>query len=157
MAVDDLDGVVAIEAIAFPDHFEDRSCFANRLALWPQGCLILADDTGVAGYLFTYPWTKDGAPALNTVIPDIPSDAAVLYLHDLALHPRARGTGASRTAMARVLDLASTGGRTILALIAVHDASGFWRGHGFEVRDTPDMTAKLAGYGPDARYMTRAV
>jgi len=157
MTADDLDGVVEVAAIAFPDHFEDRACFANRLELWPQGCLILADDAGVAGYLFTYPWTRDAMPALNAVIPDIPPLADVLHLHDLALHPRGRGMGASRTAMERVLELARTGGWNTVALIAVNDATAFWQGHGFTVRETPELAEKRIGYGPDARYMTRAV
>ena len=42
-----------------------------------------------------------------------------------------------------------------LALVAVNDAAGFWRRHGFEAREAPGMAAKLASYGPDARYMVR--
>ncbi len=157
MAASDLDGVVEVAAIAFPDHFEDRACFANRLALWPQGCLVLEDEAGVAGYLFAYPWRAGSAPALNAVIPEIPAEADVLYLHDLALHPRVRGRGASRTAMARVLDLARDGRWQTVALIAVNDAADFWRGHGFEVRQDTAMTVKLTSYGADARHMVRTV
>ncbi len=157
MVTDDLDGVVEVAAIAFPDHFEDRACFANRLELCPQGCLILDDDAGVAGYLFAYPWRADSAPALNAVIPKIPHDAECLYLHDLALHPRARGMGASHAAVARVLDLARGGGWQTVALIAVNDAATFWQGHGFEVREKTGLAAKLASYGPGARYMIRLV
>lgn len=157
MTADDLDGVVEVAAMAFPDHFEDRACFENRLALWPQGCWVLADEAGLAGYLFAYPWVRDGAPALNSVIPDIPPAADLLYLHDLALHPRSRGRGASRTAMDRLLDLARVGGWNTIALIAVNDAAAFWQGHGFAVRETPELAEKLFSYGPDARYMTRAI
>lgn len=157
MASSDLDGVVEVAAIAFPDHFEDRACFANRLALCPQGCLVLEDEAGVAGYLFAYPWKAGSAPALNSVLPQIPAAADVLYLHDLALHPRVRGRGASRTAMDRVLALTRSGGWSTVALIAVNDAADFWRGHGFEVHKDADMAVKLASYGPDARYMVRSL
>jgi GNAT superfamily N-acetyltransferase len=157
MTADDLHGVVEVAAIAFPNHFEDRACFENRLALWPQGCWVLGDDAGVAGYLFAYPWFRDGAPALNTVIPGIPTQADILYLHDLALHPRSRGRGASRTGMDRVLELARTGGWDTVALIAVNDAAAFWQGHGFVGYEVPGLAEKLVGYGPDARYMIRAV
>jgi GNAT superfamily N-acetyltransferase len=156
MTTNDLDGVVEVAAIAFPEHFEDRSCFENRLAIWPQGCRALSDHTGVAGYFFAYPWVTDGAPALNTVIPGIPPDADMLYLHDLALHPRVRGRGASRSAMERVLDLARAGGWQTIALIAVNDATRFWQGHGFAVRETPELVKKLLSYGAGAHYMTRA-
>ncbi|MBU1348351.1 MAG: GNAT family N-acetyltransferase [Alphaproteobacteria bacterium] len=153
----DLDRVAEIAAIGFPDHFEGRTCFENRLGLNPAGCLVLAGPQGLEGYLVAYPWRADAAPALNTLIEAIPGDASVLYLHDLALTPAVRGQGWSRPAMWTVLDLARAGGWSTVALVAVNDAADFWRGHGFEVRETPELAEKLAGYGSDARYMTRRV
>jgi len=157
MRADDLDRVAEIAVLGFPDHFEGRDCFENRLALNPSGCLVLTGPERLEGYLVTYPWRVDAAPALNTPIEAIPADAAVLYLHDLALSPTVRGQGWSRPAMQAVLDLARAGGWPSVALVAVNDAVEFWRGHGFEVRQTPEMGPKLASYGADARYMTRPV
>lgn len=153
----DLDRVAEIAVLGFPDHFEGRDCFANRLALNPTGCLVLTGPERLEGYLVAYPWRSDAAPALNTRIEVIPADAEILYLHDLALTPAVRGQGWSRPAMQAVLDLARVGGWPGVALVAVNDAVDFWRGHGFEVRETPEMAFKLASYGPDARYMTRSV
>lgn len=157
MTVDDLDAVVAIASIGFPDHPEDRACFASRLSVFPDGCFILDGDPGVKGYLITYPWTADSAPVLNRRIAALPDDASVLYLHDLALHPDVRGEGWSRSAMEAVLAVAARGDWPAVALVAVNEAVGFWQGHGFEVRQTPAMAAKLASYGTDARYMVRPV
>ncbi len=151
----DLGRVAEIAAIGFPDHFEGRDCFENRLALNPAGCFVLATSEGLEGYLVAYPWRAEAAPALNTLIEAIPDEASVLYLHDLALTPAVRGQGWSKPAVKAVVDLAGAGGWTRIALVAVNDAVNFWRGHGFEVRDTPEMAAKLASYGSDARYMTR--
>lgn len=39
MTVADLDAVAAIAAVGFPDHFEGRDCFENRLALNPPAVL----------------------------------------------------------------------------------------------------------------------
>ncbi|MDP3404592.1 MAG: GNAT family N-acetyltransferase [Brevundimonas sp.] len=153
----DLDRVVEIAAIGFPDHFEGRDCFENRLSLWPQGCFVLASPEAVEAYLVAYPWRIGTAPALNALIPEIPVDATVLYLHDLALSPVVRGQGWSRPAVEAVLELARAGGWSTLALVAVNDAVDFWRGHGFAVCEAPELARKLASYGPDARYMTRAV
>ena len=153
----DLDRVSEIAAIGFPDHREDRACFENRLALNPSGCFVLQTADGLEGYLVAYPWKIDAAPALNTRIDAIPETADVVYLHDLALTPAVRGQGQSKPAVAAVVDLARAQGLSTVALVAVNDAVGFWRGHGFEVRETPGMTAKLASYGADARYMTRAL
>jgi GNAT superfamily N-acetyltransferase len=157
MRPDDLDRVAEIAAVGFPDHFEGRDCFENRLALNPEGCFVLGGAEGLEGYLVAYPWRADAAPALNTLIDAVPAAASVLYLHDLALTPAVRGQGWSKPAMRAVLDLARAGGWPALALVAVNDAVDFWRGHGFQVRETPEMAARLAGYGSDARYMTRPV
>ncbi len=157
MRPDDLDRVAEIAAIGFPDHFEGRDCFENRLTLNPAGCFVLSGANGLEGYLIAYPWRADAAPALNALIEAIPAEAPVLYLHDLALTPAVRGQGWSKPAVAAEVDLAKAGGWAGVALVAVNDAVDFWRGHGFDVRETPDMAVRLAGYGADARYMTRPV
>jgi GNAT superfamily N-acetyltransferase len=156
MTAADLDAVALIAAVGFPDHFEGRDCFENRLALNPAGCFVLAGEDGEPhGYLVAYPWTADAAPALNTLIPAIPDAAAVMYLHDLAIDPSVRGGGWSRPIVERLAKDACAAGWTALTLVAVNDAVPFWERHGFVVADPPGMADKLAGYGPDARYMVR--
>lgn len=156
MTTADLDAVAAIAAVGFPDHFEGRDCFENRLALNPSGCFVLAGEAGApSGYLVAYPWTRDGAPALNTLIAAIPDDAAVMYLHDLAIDPAVRGGGWSRPIVERLADEARAAGWPALTLVAVNDAAPFWARHGFVAAAPPGMADKLAGYGPDARYMVR--
>lgn len=156
MTAGDLDAVAEIAAVGFPNHFEGRDCFANRLALNPAGCFVLADEDGAAkGYLVAYPWRANDAPALNTLIEAIPADATVMYLHDLALHPDARGAGWSRPVVERLAGEAKAAGWPALALVAVNDAAPFWEGLGFTVVESAAMAAKLASYGPGARYMVR--
>jgi len=152
----DLDAVAAIAAIGFPDHFEGLDCFANRLAIYPSGCYVLAEDEGAPlGYLIAYPWMADAAPPLNTLIEGIPAGAEVMYLHDLAIHPDARGGGHSRVIVERITADARAAGWPRLALVAVNNATAFWERHGFQIRDTSTMRVKLASYGPKARYMVR--
>lgn len=152
----DLDGVVAVAQLSFPDHREERACFANRLDLHPEGCFVLAADNGpVMGYLVAYPWRRNAAPALNVLIDAVPADAEVLYLHDLALHPATRGGGHTRPVVERLAAQARDAGWPALALVAVNDATSFWARNGFEVQTPPGMAEKLAGYGDDARYMVR--
>lgn len=152
----DLDGVVAVARIAFPDHFEDYACFAERLTLYPQGCFVL-DAGQVAGYLIAYPWRSGSAPPLNTVIGALPEGADVLYLHDLALHPDARGQGVTSLIVERLADRARADGWPAIALVAVNDATAFWERMGFRVVADPAMAAKLASYGADARSMVRGL
>lgn len=156
MTTADLDAVAALAVVGFPDHFEGRDCFANRLALNPTGCFVLAGtDSGPRGYLIAYPWAADAAPALNTVVEAIPDDASVIYLHDLTLDPAVRGGGWSRPIVERLAQDARAAGWPALALVAVNAAAPFWERQGFRVVDPPGMADKLAGYGLDARYMVR--
>ena len=158
MLAGDLDGVVRVARLSFPDHFEDRACFAERFALYPQGCFVLdADDGQVAGYLIAYPWLQGSAPPLNTTIGSLPAGADVLYLHDLALHPDARGQGATAAIVERLADQARRDNWPRIALVAVNDATAFWQRMGFGIVEDPALAAKLASYGTDARYMIRAL
>ena len=151
----DLDGVVAVARLAFPNHLEDRACFAERLGLNPGGCFVLDGAEGVRGYLVAYPWRREAAPALNSLIGALPDDADVIYLHDLALHPEARGGGHTRPIVERLAAQATADGWPDIALVAVNDAAAFWNRLGFQAVDSPAMAAKLASYGADARYMVR--
>lgn len=152
----DIDGVVAVARLSFPDHFEARECFAERQALAPEGCFVLSDAAGtVRGYLMAYPWRRDAAPPLDSLIGAIPADAEVIYLHDLAVHPDTRGGGHTRAIVERLAEQARAAGWPAIALVAVNEATAFWARNGFEVQSPPGMAEKLASYGDDARYMVR--
>lgn len=152
----DIDAVVEVARLSFPDHFEDRACFQNRLALYPRGCFVLAESEGAArGYLIAYPWKAESAPPLNTVIEGLPAQPDLIYLHDLALHPEARGGGVTGAIVERLAEQATEDGWPAIALVAVNDAVRFWSRYGFAEQPAEAMAAKLASYGPDARYMLR--
>ncbi len=152
----DIDAVLEVARLSFPDHFEDRACFQNRLALYPRGCFVLAESEGAArGYLIAYPWKAESAPPLNTVIEGLPPQPDLIYLHDLALHPEARGGGVTGAIVERLAEQAMEDGWPAIALVAVNDAVGFWSRHGFVEQPAEAMAAKLASYGADARYMLR--
>jgi GNAT superfamily N-acetyltransferase len=157
MRADDLDAVVEVARLSFPDHPEERACFQNRLALYPRGCFVLTDGGPGKGYLIAYPWRADAAPPLNSLIEGLPCDAALIYLHDLALHPDARGGGATGAIVERLAEQAAQDGWPAIALVAVNNAADFWTRHGFETRDPAGMAEKLASYGAGARYMVRKV
>ncbi|ANC54586.1 GCN5 family acetyltransferase [Brevundimonas sp. GW460-12-10-14-LB2] len=156
MRPDDIEAVTGVARLSFPDHFEDRACFENRLALYPRGCFVLADgDEPARGYLIAYPWKAESAPPLNTVIEGLPAQPDLIYLHDLALHPEARGGGVTGAIVERLAEQATEDGWPAIALVAVNDAVGFWSRHGFVEQPAEAMAAKLASYGADARYMLR--
>lgn len=156
MRADDVDAVAAVAAVAFPDHFEDRACFEERLALFPAGCFVLASTAAVKGYLIAYPWPLGEIPPLNSPLGRLPEERAALYLHDLALGPAMRGLGHVRPILAQLGEVARTCGARRIALVSVNESASFWQRMGFQPRrGDPAITSKLASYGDDATYMIR--
>ncbi|MEP9358695.1 GNAT family N-acetyltransferase [Sphingomonas sp. KR3-1] len=153
MTADDLDGVVAVAAIAFPEHPEGRACFAERLVLAPETCFVLADGATIAGYLIAYPWPLEAIPPLDTLLGALPDARDSWYLHDLALLPEARGDGHARAGLARLFAQVDAA----VALVSVNESAAFWQAQGFEPHENPALRAKLSSYGPQARYMVRSV
>ena len=156
MRADDVDGVVAVAASAFPDHFEARACFAERVALFPQACFVLASDDDVKGYLIAYPWPLGAIPPLDSLLGTLPEARDVWYLHDLALHPEMRGQGHARPIVERLASEAGAAGVTKIALVSVNDSVPFWSSMGFApVTGDPAIARKLESYGDDSTYMVR--
>lgn len=151
----DIDAAFRLADLCFPDHFEPRACFAERLALFPQGCFVLTGGAALKGYLVAYPWPAGTIPPLGGLLGRLPPQREAFWLHDLALHPEARGKGLARPALA-LLDEALGGGT--LALVSVNASTAFWQGLGFRaVAADEALAAKLSSYGEGARYMVREV
>lgn len=158
MRADDVDGVVAVAAAAFPDHFEARACFEERVTLFPQGCYALADGDAVKGYLIAYPWPNGAIPPLNSLLDAIPKERDTIYLHDLALHPDVRGQGHARPIVERLIADARALGAERVTLVSVNDSVPFWQSMGFDpVTGDVAIQRKLESYGEDASYMMRGI
>lgn len=156
MRADDVEAVASVAAGAFPDHFEDRACFEERLALFPEGCFVLASTEAAKGYLIAYPWRLGEIPPLNCQLGRLPAMREALYLHDLALDPTLRGRGHVRPIIEHLIEVARASGARRIALVSVNDSAAFWQGMGFEPRlGDPAIAQKLEGYGDGATYMVR--
>jgi ribosomal protein S18 acetylase RimI-like enzyme len=153
MTASDLPAVLAVAAVVHPDYPEEEAVFAERLRLFPQGCLVLDGPKGLLGYVVSHPWHRGGPPALNTLLGRLPEAPGAFYIHDLALLPEARGTGAGRLIVGRLVALAREAQQPRLALVAVNDSSGFWQRQGFREMHDPALAAKLASYDDAARYL----
>ncbi|UEM20889.1 GNAT family N-acetyltransferase [Skermanella mucosa] len=151
----DLPTVERIAEIVHPGYPESPEVPAERLALFPAGCLIARDGHGsVLGYAVSHPGTLGRPPALDSLLGGLPPDADCLYLHDVALLPEARGLGLGESLVDILRDLARRRGLPALALTAVNRSAPYWRRRGFS--DHPGdaaLAAKLASYGDDAAYM----
>jgi GNAT superfamily N-acetyltransferase len=153
----DLPAVLAIADIVHPAYPEEPAIFAERLALYPAGCLVLEDAGNPAGYIISHPWFVGDPPGLNSRLCAIPVNPTTYYIHDIALLPRVWGIGAAAAAIERLTAHAASRGFPSLSLIAVNGSAGFWGRHGFRVVENPDLDAKLRSYDAGARFMIRAI
>jgi GNAT superfamily N-acetyltransferase len=152
MRPDDLDGVLAVADHVHPALPESRAVFAERIALFPRGCLVLDADGMVGGYAVSHPIRRFAPPALDALIGALPADADDYYIHDVAIRPEHRGSGAASSAVRLLLDNARD--YETSSLVAVYGSMAFWSRFGF-VPAGADMDEKLAPYGPGAIYMIR--
>lgn len=157
MTAADLPAVLAIAAVVHPGYPEDEAVFAERLRLSPSGCLVLDGADGPTGYVVAHPWQRAAPPALNSLLGELPSQAGCFYIHDLALLPQVRGSGAGGVVVARLAEIAARAGLPRLALVAIDGSSRFWRRQGFREVHEPALAEKLASYDDAARYMERAL
>jgi len=157
MRADDLDAIMQIAAEVHPSFPEDRAVMEERLRLYPAGCRVLAAGAGPLGYLISHPWYHEEAPALNTLIEAVPALTDTYYLHDLALLPKARGSGQAGVVVRAIHHHARLKGYARQALVAVNGSVPFWQRQGFEWVNVASLDDKLRSYEPEARYMVRLV
>ncbi|MET3927308.1 GNAT family N-acetyltransferase [Devosia sp. 2618] len=151
----DLPAVEAIAAIVHPGFPEDMEVFAERQRLHPEGTRLLELDGVPSGYILSHPWRFGELPALNSALGHLPEDADTYYLHDLALLPAARGTGAAAMIVGDILRHARHSGFTSTSLVAVNGSVPFWYKHGFRAVKAPELAEKLASYEQAAQFMAK--
>jgi predicted N-acetyltransferase YhbS len=147
----DLDAVLAVQAACYPPAMQEAAEVVRaRLRASPDTVLVARDAQGVCAYLFAYPSRLGKVTPLggHFALPDAPD---TLYLHDLAVAPRAAGQGVARRLVAALL--ARAGGLRHSALVSVQDSRPFWESMGYAAA-AGDASA-LATYPTDAQYMTK--
>lgn len=151
MTAADLSAVVAIADAVHGVFTEPLDVYAERLALYPAGCRVYRRDGAVAGFLVTHPWHRGAVPKLGALLGTLPAAPEVYYLHDIALLPAARGTGAGAEATAFVRRQAIAANCREIALVAVAGADSYWRAQGFDYAG-PGVPGP---YGEGSHLMTR--
>lgn len=154
MQAADLPIVKSLADIIHPAFPESGAVFANRLALYPAGCAVLDGDDGLKGYVLSHPWRDRSPPPLDAVLTPVAAPTT-WYIHDLALLPETRGSGAGTAIVGLLATRARENNLPNMTLVAVNNSVHFWQRQGFTVTDDPALEAKLASYGDQARFMTR--
>lgn len=155
MTAADLPAVAAVAARVHPDYPEDDAVFAERLRLYPAGCLVVAGAQELLAYAVSHPWHRLRPPALNSLLGALPAAPSTYYIHDVALLAQVRGGGTGTALVARLVAQARSAGLAELSLVAVNGSDGFWRRQGFADVDEPALADKLASYDAAARLMVR--
>ena len=157
MQISDLRGVLAVADEVHPAFPEDATVFEERLRLYPAGCLVFSQDERIAGYVVSHPWQAGDPPPLNTQLGVLPDHPSTYYIHDLALAPAVRGSGAGGTIVAQLAALARSEALQTMSLVAVNGSERFWQRQGFAAMAAPELEAKLRSYSDDARFMMRVL
>lgn len=159
MQAADLPEVLHIQAACFTElQPESQASLAAKLQAAPAHCWVAAHQGsgGLAAYLFALPWRAEAPPLLDAADCVLPARADCLYLHDLSVHPIARGSGLAQALVQRFLQNLEASGLDRACLIAVQNSASFWGRWGFAPRPvSAQLRHKLASYGPDAHYLER--
>lgn len=159
MTVSDLPSMMTLQTLCFPElEPESETSLKAKLVASPSTCFVAEAEHQLMGYIITHPWISHLPPELNSAYCDIPSDADCLYIHDLSVHPDARGTGTSTALLNQFFMQCKKHTYKLSALIAVQNSKGFWMKHGYSIKDPNErIKEKLASYGADAHYMMRKI
>jgi GNAT superfamily N-acetyltransferase len=156
LTLKDIDSLILIASQIHPGLPERAEIFAERVKLFPKGCLALTDHNtkDLVGYAISHPILHHLPPELDTLLGEIERNADQYYIHDLAILPGYHGRGNAREAMESMLKVAERYKST--CLVSVYGTAGFWRRFGFVPVDVEEsMKIKIEGYGKDALVLER--
>jgi len=126
-----LDEINRIADLVHPTLPEPIEVFAERLRLFPEGCLSLGDPP--KGYAFFHPWIKGEAPTLGSLLRELPANPDAMHLHDIAVLPEMRGSKVSSKAVAAAERSAKSMGIRTLQLVSVYGTHVLWERFGFHI------------------------
>ncbi|WP_424631919.1 GNAT family N-acetyltransferase [Bradyrhizobium sp. SYSU BS000235] len=155
MAEVDLPAASALAASIHPAFPEDDAVFVERLALYPAGCGVFDRGGQAEAYVVSHPWRRFEAPPLNSLLGALPASPSTFYIHDLALSPAVRNTGAAAQIVAWLAEYALAEGIRHMSLIAVNGSAGFWQRQGFTATQDRTLARTLDSYEGGAQYMVR--
>lgn len=158
MTLNDLARVLDLQRRCYPPQYhEPLGAFANKVQWSPDsGWLVVSSGQAVA-YLVTLPVDEAHFPALHASDWRPPEQARWLCLHDLAVDPDHRGTGAGQRLIEQAFTHARQRGLNGLALVAVQGSQPYWARQGFRPESVTHagLLESLRSFGDGARFMVR--
>lgn len=152
----DLPAMLAVQATCYPPAMQEPGAVVlARLRTAPATTLVACDRQGICAYVFAYPSRQGSVTPLGAGF-EPALDADTLYIHDLAVAPRALGRGLARRLVAGLFERVPALGLSYAALVAVQDSRRFWEGQGFAAQAAGQEGAQaLMTYPDGAIYMAR--
>ncbi|MEH6434541.1 GNAT family N-acetyltransferase [Massilia sp. DD77] len=154
----DLAAVLGVQAECYPEAMQEPGAVVlARLRAAPATCVVACEAGGApCAYLFAYPSVLGAVTDLGAAFAPAPRPDT-LYVHDLAVAPRALGQGLARALAGHLLALGRAQGLAWSALVSVQDSARFWEGLGYRAATPADCAPGrgLASYPADAFYMQR--
>lgn len=133
---------------------ERSEVFEEKFRLFPAGCFKLVNSTGlIHGYGISHPWRLYSVPALDSFIEKLPNLPNCMYVHDVAVLPSARGSGAAKMYIDIIKALAISSNIKKMACVSVYGTDVFWARYGFIAQNNKNIEKKLINYGDMAKYM----
>lgn len=155
MGVADLPSVLEIQAVCYTEIVpESLESFVAKLMAAPASCFIAAIERRTVGYLVAVPSAFGHPPPLDQAHCRLPLRPDCLHLHDLAVAPAARATGAGRLLVDAFFAHLRESELPRASLIAIQDSAPYWQRRGFNpVPLAGSLQTKLASYGQNVQYM----
>ncbi|KAF2824181.1 hypothetical protein CC86DRAFT_354003 [Ophiobolus disseminans] len=152
----DIDNHIYIADAIHPGLPESAEVFAERVKLFPEGCLALTDrDTDkIYGYAITHPIRYRQPPALDSFLGEVSPAANQYYIHDLTILPDFQGRGYAHECIEKLFMSANR--YATACLVSVYGTASFWTKYDFLPTDTDEtMAEKICAYGEEAVYLER--
>ncbi|KAF2970269.1 hypothetical protein GQX73_g3296 [Xylaria multiplex] len=141
-----------VASVVHPGLPERDIEFAERARLFPQGCLVLDEDSRVCVYAISHPIRYGRPPALDSLLGEIASEADQFYIHHLCVLSGLRGRGYAVDVLEKLLVIADN--YSTACLVSVHGTAPFRARFGFRPPDHA-LPGKMCGCGDDAVYLER--
>lgn len=156
----DVVAIVALQKRCYREVFhESEQAFLSKIKGSKGFCWIVEGQDKVLAYLMSVPAKTPYIPCLHMENYQQPEGADILYLHDMAITPQARGQGLKRRLLDKVLVHAHQVHFRQVILIAVQNSVPVWEKEGFSVVDANSLGLEkvLQSYGSDAKLMSKTL
>lgn len=155
----DISSIAAIQDSCYDAAlYEEDALMSRRLAAQPHSCWVAQNpEQEVLAYLLSYPSLNNKVAPLGSDFP-VYTTPQLLYLHDMAVSPKARGQALAPALLACAEQFARQHGFNCMALVAVQGSVPYWQKQGFEVvmlNSTEQLQALESYTAQKAIYMKK--